>query len=204
MVVDGGPAQLALDVRRRKFAREQRRQFLRLLAGGLFHEMSFTTQRTGNLMIAVIQKVKKAHVTVKGAVVGEIGVGLTALVAIHADDSAFDIQWMAQKLATIRVFPGGDKYFDQDVQAIGGGILLVSNFTVAADTQSGRRPSLSPAASPAVAAPLFEQLLAAVKSLGIPTGTGQFGASMEVTLTNDGPVTFILDSRPSRPKAAAI
>jgi D-tyrosyl-tRNA(Tyr) deacylase len=155
-------------------------------------------------MIAVVQKVKKASVTIDGAVAGEIGVGLTALVAVHADDTAFDIQWMAQKLATIRIFPAGDKYFDQDVQAVKGGILLISNFTVAADTQSGRRPSLSPAASPTAAGPLFDQLLAAVKASGIPTATGQFGADMQVTLTNDGPVTFILDSRPSRPKAAVI
>jgi D-tyrosyl-tRNA(Tyr) deacylase len=149
-------------------------------------------------MIAIVQKVKHASVTIDGAIAGEIGPGLTALVAVHADDTAFDIQWMAQKLATLRIFPNGDKYFDQDVQAIKGGILLISNFTVAADTQSGRRPSLSPAASPTAAAPLFDQLLAAVKATGIPTATGQFGAEMQVTLTNDGPVTFILDSRASR------
>jgi D-tyrosyl-tRNA(Tyr) deacylase len=149
-------------------------------------------------MIGIIQKVKQARVTVDGNTVGEIGVGLTALVAVHSDDTGFDIQWMAQKLATIRIFPAGEKYFDQDIKAIGGSILLISNFTVAADTQSGRRPSLNLAAGPAVAAPLFEQLLAAVKATGIATATGQFGADMQVTLTNDGPVTFVLDSRPSR------
>ena len=99
-------------------------------------------------MIAIVQRVLKASVTVNGAIVGQIGAGILALTAVHVDDTAFDIQWMAQKLATIRIFSNGDKYFDQDVKTIGGGILLVSNFTVAADTQSGRRPSLSPAAGP--------------------------------------------------------
>ena len=149
-------------------------------------------------MIAIVQRVQRASVAVHGAIVGQIGPGIAALTAVHADDTAFDIAWMAQKLATIRIFPNGEKYFDQDVKTICGGILLVSNFTVAADTGSGRRPSLSAAASPAVALPLFNDLLAAVRAQGVAVETGQFGADMLVDLVNDGPVTFILDSRESR------
>jgi D-tyrosyl-tRNA(Tyr) deacylase len=149
-------------------------------------------------MIAIVQKVQKARVTIAGQIVGQIGHGLVALAAIHADDTQTDIAWMAQKLATIRIFPNEDKYFDQDIRAIAGSILLISNFTVAAETHSGRRPSLSPAASPAAALPLFNELLAAVKAQGVPVQTGQFGADMLVDLQNNGPVTFILDSREGR------
>ena len=148
-------------------------------------------------MIAIVQRVKNARVIINHFVTGEIGVGITALVAVHSDDTAADIAWMAAKLATLRIFPdpAGEKYFDRDVKTIGGGILLVSNFTVAAETHSGRRPSLSPAASPAAAEPLFNALLQAVKDQGVPVATGQFGADMLVEIANDGPVTFILNSR---------
>ena len=153
-------------------------------------------------MIAVIQRVQSAQVTVEGKIVGRIERGIAALVAVHADDAAEDIAWLAGKLVSLRIFPAGDKAFDQDVQAIGGGILLISNFTVAAETQSGRRPSLSAAAGPAAALPLFDGLVEAVKATSVPIATGQFGAHMLVEIANDGPVTFVLDSRPSRKLAA--
>ena len=152
-------------------------------------------------MIAVIQRVQSAQVTVENKIVGQIGRGIAALVAVHADDTSADIAWMAGKIVSLRIFPATppeDKYFDQDVRAIAGGVLLISNFTVAADTQSGRRPSLSPAASPQAALPLFEALVEAVKAANVPVATGQFGAHMLVEVANDGPVTFLLDSRPSR------
>lgn len=151
-------------------------------------------------MIAVVQRVSHARVTVHGSTVGEIDRGLLVLAAIHADDTPADLQWTAAKLTTLRLFPNADKPLDLDVQTIHGGILLVSNFTVAADTRKGRRPSLDLAAPPAVAKTLFDDFVAAVRKEAphTPVATGQFGADMQVTLTNDGPVTILLDSRQSR------
>ena len=153
-------------------------------------------------MIAIVQRVKSGRVTVAGQVVGEIGVGMVVLAAVHADDTSADVGWMAAKIATLRIFPSedGEKYFDRDVKAVGGGVLLISNFTVAAETQSGRRPSLSPAASPEAARPIFEELLRVTRAQGVTVATGEFGADMLVDIANDGPVTFLLDSRPSRKK----
>ena len=105
---------------------------------------------------------------------------------------------MARKLVELRLFPGGDRNFDQDVKQIGGSILLVSNFTVAADARKGRRPSLDAAADPAVGRTRFDELVAAVSATGVAVQTGEFGAHMIVTLANDGPVTFLLDSRDLR------
>jgi D-tyrosyl-tRNA(Tyr) deacylase len=146
-------------------------------------------------MIAVIQRVTEARVVVAGETVGQIGSGMLALVAVHADDTAEDVQWMAGKLTALRIFRNGDKHFDQDIRQINGGILLVSNFTVAAQTRKGRRPSLDAAASPELGAKLFDELVRAVQATEIPTATGRFGADMKVSLTNDGPVTFIVNSK---------
>src|SRR4051812_30540166 len=107
-------------------------------------------------MIAVVQRVTSAKVTVAGETVGAIGPGMAVLVAVQTRDTQADVTWMAGKLATMRMFKNGDKYFDLDVQQINGGILLVSNFTVAASTSAGRRPGLSNAMPPDAARPLFE------------------------------------------------
>jgi D-tyrosyl-tRNA(Tyr) deacylase len=149
-------------------------------------------------MLTIIQRVSKASVTVNNQIIADIGAGLTALTAIHADDTPFDINWTAQKLTTIRIFPNADKAFDLDIKAVNGAILLISNFTVAADTASGRRPSLNPAAPPDAALQLFNALVHATKSLHPNTQTGQFAAEMLVQITNTGPATFVLDSRPAR------
>jgi len=146
-------------------------------------------------MIAVVQRVTEASVTVDTRVVGEISRGILALVAVHKDDTAADVDWMARKLVGMRMFPNDDKNFDLDVTAINGGVLLVSNFTVAAATAQGRRPSLDAAADPAMGRQLFDQLVAAVRGTGVTTATGEFGGDMKVSLVNDGPVTFLLDSR---------
>jgi D-tyrosyl-tRNA(Tyr) deacylase len=98
-------------------------------------------------------------------------------------------------LAGLRIFANGQRNFDRDVTEIGGSILLVSNFTVAADARKGRRPSLDSAADPGIGREKFDQLTAAVRALGVTVETGQFGADMKVSLVNDGPVTFLLDSR---------
>jgi D-tyrosyl-tRNA(Tyr) deacylase len=146
-------------------------------------------------MIAVVQRVTSAKVEVEGGIVGQIGEGMLVLLAVEREDTSEQAKWMAQKLATLRIFRNGDKYFDADVAQIGGSILLVSNFTVAAETRQGRRPSLSGAADPEKGKELFDEVVAAVSALGIRTETGQFRASMLVSLTNDGPVTFIVDSK---------
>jgi D-tyrosyl-tRNA(Tyr) deacylase len=146
-------------------------------------------------MIAVVQRVSEARVVVDGQTVGEIGPGLLVLAAVEKDDSPADIEWTANKLVGLRIFRNGDKHFDLDVKQAGGAMLLVSNFTVAAQTRKGRRPSLEGAASPEKGRELFEKFVEAVKGLGVTVATGEFGADMKVSLTNDGPVTFLVRSR---------
>jgi D-tyrosyl-tRNA(Tyr) deacylase len=146
-------------------------------------------------MIAVVQRVKCASVSVDGVTIAEIGHGMLVLVAIHATDQDSDVAWMGRKLPSLRIFTGAERNFDRDLTEIGGSLLLVSNFTVAAETSKGRRPSLSAAANPEVGREKFDALVAALRNLGVKTETGQFGADMQVSLVNDGPVTFLLDSR---------
>ena len=148
-------------------------------------------------MIAVLQRVTSARVEVDGQPVGVIGPGLLALVAVHATDTPADIAWTAAKLTALRIFRNGDKHFDVDVKQAGGSVLLVSNFTVAAATRQGRRPSFDAAASPERGRQLFDALAEAVRAQGLQVETGVFGADMAVTLTNDGPVTVLIDSRKS-------
>jgi D-tyrosyl-tRNA(Tyr) deacylase len=145
-------------------------------------------------MITVLQRVLNASVAVDGRIVGQIGPGLVALVAITKADGADQIAWMARKLTGLRIFANADKNFDLDVQQTGGSILLVSNFTVAAATRQGRRPSFDLAADPDAGRKGFDALVEAVRATGINVATGEFGADMQVQLVNDGPVTVILDS----------
>ena len=146
-------------------------------------------------MIAVLQRVTAAKVEVEGEAVGAIGAGLLALVAVHATDTETDVAWTAAKLAGLRIFRNGDKHFDLDVKQAGGAVLLVSNFTVAAATRHGRRPSFDAAAPPEHGRALFDALVEAVRAQGLTVETGVFGADMSVSLTNDGPVTVLIDSR---------
>jgi D-tyrosyl-tRNA(Tyr) deacylase len=148
-------------------------------------------------MIAVVQRVARASVVVDAAPVGAIQAGMLVLCAIEVRDTPADIAWMAAKLVSMRMFRNGEKYFDFDVRQAKGGILLVSNFTVAAATGSGRRPGLSNAAPPERARLLFDQLVEVVRAAagpGVPVATGQFGAEMKVDLLNEGPVTFLVES----------
>jgi D-tyrosyl-tRNA(Tyr) deacylase len=156
-------------------------------------------------MIAILQRVLEAKVEVDGKTVGQIGPGILALVAVVQEDTAEDVGWLANKLTTIRMFrsPDGDKHFDLDVTQVSGSILLVSQFTLAAGTKKGRRPSFDRAAPPELGRKLFDDLVKAVQDLKIPTATGQFAADMKVSLTNDGPVTFIVDSRSSASPSSA-
>ena len=146
-------------------------------------------------MISILQRVTLARVEVDGTIVGQIGAGLLVLTAVQRDDTMADVRWTAAKLAGLRVFRQGDKHFDLDVKQAGGGILLVSNFTVAADARKGRRPSLDGAAAPQQARELFDALVEATRAQGVAVETGQFAADMRITLVNDGPATFVLNSR---------
>lgn len=145
-------------------------------------------------MIALIQRVSEACVEVEGAVVGAIGVGVLALVAVEPGDGPHQVERMADRLVGYRIFPDDAGRMNRSLSDIGGGLLLVSQFTLAADTRKGMRPSFSAAADPAQARPLFDALVAACRRRLAQVETGVFGAHMRVRLVNDGPVTFILNA----------
>jgi D-tyrosyl-tRNA(Tyr) deacylase len=142
----------------------------------------------------VIQRVTEAQVTVDGQVVGRIGAGMLVLAAVERNDTTAEVEWTAAKLVGLRIFRSGDKHFEADVKQVGGSILLVSNFTVAAATRKGRRPSFDSAMDPRDAERVFAELVQAVRAQSVPVETGRFGAMMLVTSTNDGPATFIVQT----------
>ena len=144
-------------------------------------------------MLSLIQRVTRASVEVEGRVVGEIGDGLLALVGVEPGDGPTQVQRMAQKLLGYRIFADDDGKMNRSVTDTGGGLLLVSQFTLAADTRSGMRPSFSTAAPPAEAERGFDRLLELCRQMHVPgVETGRFGAHMVISLVNDGPVTFLL------------
>jgi D-aminoacyl-tRNA deacylase len=146
-------------------------------------------------MRVLLQRVAQAEVVVDDAVVGSIGRGLLALVGIGPGDNTATVDRMADRVVGLRVFPDATGKTQSNINDIGGGILVVSQFTLYADTQRGRRPSYLGAAAPALAAPLVERLIAAcAERLGRPVACGRFGADMRVSLINDGPFTLWLDS----------
>ena len=146
-------------------------------------------------MRAVVQRVSRAAVTVGGAVTGEIGRGLLVLVGIATDDTSDDIGWLAGKIAQQKLFPDESGRMNLSVTEIGGGVLVVSQFTLLASTRKGTKPSWHRAAGPEAALPLYEEFVRAMEvMLGRPVATGEFGAMMHVELVNDGPVTLVLDS----------
>ena len=144
-------------------------------------------------MLSLIQRVTRASVEVEGRVVGEIGDGLLALVGVEPGDGPTQVQRMAQKLLGYRIFADDDGKMNRSVTDTGGGLLLVSQFTLAADTGSGMRPGFSTAAPPEEAERVFNQLLQACRQQHPGrVETGRFGAHMVISLVNDGPVTFLL------------
>jgi D-tyrosyl-tRNA(Tyr) deacylase len=146
-------------------------------------------------MISVIQRVSRASVTVDGRIIGEIAHGLVALTAIHPSDTDDDCRKTADKLLTLRVFRHTEKAYHLDLTQVDeAGLLVVPNFTVAADVSSGRRPSLHLAASPGEASARFDKLVDALRSRFPNLQTGQFGADMLVEIHNDGPLTVIYDT----------
>ena len=147
-------------------------------------------------MRAVIQRVTEARVSIGGVVKGAIQNGLAVLLAVEAADTAEDIEWLSGKVVRLRVFDDENGVMNRSVKEAHGGILLVSQFTLFASTKKGNRPSYSRAAPPAIAVLLYEQSIARLtQDLGKPITTGEFGAQMQVGLTNDGPVTIIIDSK---------
>ncbi len=146
----------------------------------------------------VLQRVSKASVRVGEEVVGEIGPGLLILVGIETEDGERDLATAAEKISELRVFPDESGAMNLSVREIGGSVLLVSQFTLLADVRRGRRPSFVGAAPPEIAAPLFDRLVRSFEERGIPVESGRFGAKMEVSLVNDGPVTLVLDIRGGR------
>jgi D-tyrosyl-tRNA(Tyr) deacylase len=147
-------------------------------------------------MRAVIQRVSEARVTIGGAAKGAIQTGLAVLLAVEAADTAEDIEWLSGKIVRLRIFDDANGVMNCSVQEVGGGILVVSQFTLYASTKKGNRPSYSRSAPPEVAVPLYEQFLSRLEQdFGRPIQTGEFGAQMAVSLVNDGPVTIIIDSK---------
>ena len=145
-------------------------------------------------MRVVLQRVSEAGVIVDGRAVGEIGVGYLLLVGFTEGDSMAEAEWMAEKVIGLRVFQGEDGKMNRDLEDVGGSLLVVSQFTLYGDTRKGRRPSFVHAASPDVAIPLYEGFVTLLEArLPGRVATGEFGAMMDVSLVNDGPVTLVLE-----------
>jgi D-tyrosyl-tRNA(Tyr) deacylase len=145
-------------------------------------------------MRAVVQRVSTARVLVDRAVVGEIGRGLLVLVGVTGPDGPDDVAYIANKVRELRLFPDDEGKMNRSLEDIGGAALVVSQFTLFGDCRNGRRPSFTKAAPPVEAKALYEAVVAHIRAAGVPVSTGVFQADMQVELTNDGPVTLLLDS----------
>ncbi|PYS50591.1 MAG: D-tyrosyl-tRNA(Tyr) deacylase [Acidobacteria bacterium] len=146
-------------------------------------------------MRAVLQRVTRARVTVEGEIVGEIGSGLVVLLGIAVDDTEQDVKYLAEKIASLRVFEDSGERMNLSVVETGGALLIVSQFTLYGDARRGRRPSWTEAAPPEVAEPMYESFVAEARRLVGLVATGSFRRMMQVELVNNGPVTILLDSR---------
>jgi D-tyrosyl-tRNA(Tyr) deacylase len=151
-------------------------------------------QTTESVMIGLIQRVSEASVAVDGQIIGSIGGGLMVLVGVQRDDGPAQAERLAERLLAYRVFEDADGRMNLDVTQAGGGVLLVPQFTLAADTNAGNRPSFTSAAEPGQARGLFDALVAAVRSDWDSVAEGRFGANMDIRLVNRGPVTFWLET----------
>lgn len=146
-------------------------------------------------MRAVVQRVSFARVSVEGSVRSEIGPGLLVFVGVAVDDGPADVEYVAGKIRDLRIFPDDAGRMNRSVVETGGGVLVVSQFTLQADCRKGRRPSLDAAAPSALARALYEEVVRTLREAGLVVATGVFQADMDVELLNDGPVTMLLDSR---------
>jgi len=147
-------------------------------------------------VIGLLQRVTHARVEVGGEAVGNIGKGLLVLVCAERGDTAAEADRLLDRLLSYRVFSDPDGKMNLSLRDVGGGLLLVPQFTLAADTKKGNRPSFTPAAPPEIGSALFDHILARARALHSPVASGRFGADMQVTLTNDGPVTIWLHVDP--------
>jgi D-tyrosyl-tRNA(Tyr) deacylase len=146
-------------------------------------------------MRAVVQRVSQARVLVDQEVLGQVGRGLLVLLGVTGADTDEQARWLADKIVGLRIFNDAGGKMNCSLAEVAGSVLVVSQFTLYGDCRKGRRPSFIEAAPPEKAIPLYEAFVNAVRALGVPTATGRFGAMMQVELTNDGPVTLIVDSR---------
>jgi D-tyrosyl-tRNA(Tyr) deacylase len=146
-------------------------------------------------MRAVIQRVSRAEVRVEGRATGSVGRGLVVLLGVGREDGEEDARLLAEKVAALRIFEDAAGKMNLAVGEVGGGLLVVSQFTLLGDTRKGNRPSFTGAAPPEAAHALYERFCALLREKGLPVGTGLFRARMEVELVNEGPVTILLDSR---------
>lgn len=147
-------------------------------------------------MRVVIQRVSEAKVTIENQIKGEIGVGYMILLGIELEDTDKDIEWLTNKICGLRVFSDKDDKMNLSIKDIDGDILLISQFTLHANCKKGNRPSFIKAAPPKMAIPMYEKFISKLEEkLGKPIQTGTFGAMMQVSLTNDGPVTIFMDSQ---------
>lgn len=149
-------------------------------------------------MKAVIQRVTRASVEVEGEVIGRIDVGLLVLLGIAKEDTEADVRYVADKLVGLRIFSDAEGKMNRSIIDVGGQVLIVSQFTLLADTAKGRRPGFERAALPERALNLYEKVISMVRDRGLHVESGRFGAHMRVSLDNDGPVTFLLDSTANR------
>lgn len=146
-------------------------------------------------MRAVVQRVSESSVSVEGSVVGRIERGLLVLLGVAEEDGEEDVRYMAERVAGLRIFNDAEGKFNLSVTDVGGGVLVVSQFTLLGDCRKGRRPSFIRAARPEQAIPLYEGVIEQLRARELPVATGSFGAQMEVHLVNDGPVTLLIDSK---------
>jgi D-aminoacyl-tRNA deacylase len=143
---------------------------------------------------AHLQRVTYGSVSIDGEVVGEIESGFVILLGVKHDDTPRDVNYLVDKVATMRIFSDANGKFNDSLEDVNGSVLIVSQFTLYADTRKGRRPGFTESANPEVAIPLYEEFIEAFKNKGITVETGRFGADMKVVIHNDGPVTILLDS----------
>jgi D-aminoacyl-tRNA deacylase len=148
----------------------------------------------------VLQRVSRAQVKVEGRIIGQIGHGFMVLLGVGRDDTEADADFLVDRVLGMRVFADDDQKMNLALSAVNGEMLVVSQFTLLADTDSGRRPSFTLAAPPELARRLYEHFLSLVRNAGVKVEQGEFGAKMEVELVNDGPVTIILDTATSKKK----
>lgn len=144
-------------------------------------------------MKIIVQRVKKASVEVENVITGQIEHGLLLFLGIHASDTEEQIEWLSDKVAKLRIFEDEEGKMNLSVRETGGSILLISQFTLYGDVKKGTRPSFIEAARPEKAIPLYEKMIATLREKGLAVETGIFGADMQVSLVNDGPVTIILE-----------